>query len=106
MDIFISWFEGTGLGDSSCRFSSEGGSRLALRTAPSLATVGGTVAPRAGDLDAASRAAISEVEDRAAAELRPLGSNVLAEGERGLGVNLPILSFTDPTSGPTSDPVL
>ena len=62
---------------------------------------------RPGDLDAASRAAIweVEVEEREAAEARPLKlDNVLTGGEGGLA-HLPILSFTEPTSG-ASDPAL
>lgn len=97
----LPWIERSGVGAGSCRLSGEGGTRLALRIAPapSVAVVDGTLVSRPGDLDAASRAAIWE------AEVRPLTLNdVLAGGESGLA-NLPILSFTEPTSG-ASDPVL
>lgn len=103
----LPWIERSGVGAGSCRFSGEGGTRLALRIAPapSVAVVDGTLVSRPGDLDAASRAAIWEAEDGEAAEVRPLTLNdVLAGGESGLA-NLPILSFTEPTSG-ASDPVL
>lgn len=105
--LWLPWIKRRGVGAGSCRFSGEGGTRLALSTAPapSLAVVDGALVSRAGDLDAASRAAIWEAEERAAAEFRPLTlDNVLAGGESGLA-NLPILSFTEPTSG-ESDPVL
>lgn len=101
------WIERSEVGACSCGFSGEGDTRLALRTAPapSLAVVDGTLVSRPGDLDAASRAAIWDAEEREAAEGRPLTVNdVLAGGESGLA-NLPILSFTEPTSG-ASDPVL
>lgn len=108
--LCLPWIERRGVGAGSCRFSGEGGTRLALRTAPapaapSLAVVDGALVSRPGDLDAAIRAAIWEAEEREAAELRPLTLvGVLAGGESGLA-NLPILSFTEPTSG-ASDPVL
>jgi hypothetical protein len=100
-----------GVGDRSSRFSDSGLDvriLLALRNAPSLAAEigdpgGGTVRSRTGDLDAASRAAIcSGAGESDEAEVRP---RVLIGGESGLAVNLPILSLTEPTSGPVSDPV-
>ena len=84
--LSLPWIKRSGVGAGSCRFSGEGGTRLALRTAPapSLAVVDGTLVSRPGDLDAASRAAIWEVEEREAAEGRPLTLNdVLAVGESG-----------------------
>jgi hypothetical protein len=110
-ELYLPWVGRTGAGHGSCRFSGAGGARLALRAAPSLAVVEEVAVSRAGDLDAASRAAISGAEERAAeraeaeAELRPLTFGALA-GDSGRAVSLPILSFTEPTSGPTSDPVL
>jgi hypothetical protein len=100
-----------GVGDRSSRFSGSGLDvriLLALRNAPSLAAEvgdagGGALGSRAGDLDAASRAAIcSGAGESDEAEVRP---RVLTGGESGLAVNLPILSLTEPTSGPGSDPV-
>jgi hypothetical protein len=99
--LSLPWIARSGVGASSCRFSGEGGTRLALRTAPapSLAVVDGTLVSRPGDLDAASRAAIWEAEEREAAEVRPLTPNdVLAGGESGLA-NLPTLSLQSPLRG-------
>lgn len=92
--------ERAGVGDG----TSLSGALLALLIAPSLAAEDGVVVSRPGDLDAASRAAISEVDASDAAEGRPRTLRVLAEGETGC-VNRPILSLTEPTSGPRSDPL-
>jgi hypothetical protein len=104
--LCLLWIERSKADAGSRRFSGEGCTWLALTApAPSLAVVDGALVSRPGDLDAASRAAIWEAEEREAAELRPLTlGDVLTGGESGL-VNLPILSFTEPTSG-ASDPVL
>jgi hypothetical protein len=104
--LCLPWIERREADAGSRRFSGEGGTRLALTApAPSLVVVDGALASRPGDLDAASRAATWEAEEREAAEVRPLTlGDVLAGGESGLA-NLPILSFTEPTSG-ASDPVL
>lgn len=104
--LFLPWAERTGVDDGSSRPSGEGGAPLAFRIAPSLAAEDGVTGSRPGDLDAASLAAISEVDEGDEAKDRPLKLNVLAEGESDPVVNLPILSLTEPTSGPMSDPVL
>lgn len=103
-ELFRLWSERPGAGDGKSDLIAEGGALLALRAAPSMAAEDGVVlGPRAGDLDAASRAAIPEVDARDELEGRPLTVNVLA-GDCGV-VNLPILSLTVPTSGPSSEPV-
>lgn len=104
-ELFRLWSERPGAGDGKVDLFAEGGALLALRAAPSLAAEDkGVLGPRAGDFDAASRAAIPEADARDEVEGRPLTVNVLAGGDCG-PVNLPILSLTVPTSGPNSDPV-
>lgn len=98
--LLLPWTGRTGVGDKS--LLSGGGALLALRIAPNLAAEDGVVRSRPGDRDAASRAAISDAEERDDADGRPRTLKV--PGETGL-VSLPILSLTEPTSGPTSDPV-
>lgn len=106
-----------GVGERSSRRSStalDGGALLALRIAPSLAAAAAEVASclLSGDLEAASRAAICSGADdndddgTGDGEARPLtrGSLVVG-GEREFVVNLPILSRTEPTSGPGSESI-
>lgn len=96
--LFRRWTERTGVGDGASRRS---GALLTLRVAASLAAEDTVVVSRPGDLDAASRAAISEVDDSAEADGRPRTPSVAGEP---CCVNRPILSLTEPTSGPRSDP--
>lgn len=108
-----------GVGERSSRRSStalDGGALLALRIAPSLAAAAADVASclLSGDLEAASRAAICSGADdndddddgTGDGEARPLTrGSLLVGGEREFVVNLPILSRTEPTSGPGSESI-
>lgn len=106
-----------GVGERSSRRSSAGrdggAALLALRIAPSLAAAVAEDASclLSGDLEAASWAAICSGpgagdNDDGDGDARPLTRDSLVDGEREFVVSLPILSRTEPTSGPRSESIL
>jgi hypothetical protein len=103
-----------GVGERSSRRSSAGrdggAALLALRIAPSLAAAVAEDASclLSGDRDAARRAAICSGpgdSDDGDGDVRPLTRDSLVGGDREFVVNLPILSRTEPTSGPGSESI-
>lgn len=79
---------------------------LALRMAPSLAALAVGSGFLVEAFPIARRAAIcSGVGDPSIAGVRGFPTDLLGGGESWLLVNLPILSLTEPTSGPGSEPV-
>lgn len=105
MGVFLVGFGRMGVGErSSCCSAGACDCTLpALRMAPSLAASDAVCGFLSGDLDTARRAAIcSGAGDKEGTGFRPRLTAPAGESEL-VAFSLPILSFTEPTSGPGSD---